>query len=589
MIQYFHMAYQYNDAGLTYNSSKSSYNGDQLIFDVDVFDVIQISEDLAFTQTSGVMTVNVYDTLQTSESLPLFILELFIVAPEPTFAGIFAHYKWNDNAADQVVADNIGGFNGTWAAGTTAGSTTTGKINEALLFGGVSDYMRVTDADTFDLSTFSYAAWLQNPTGGVFNQVILSKKPIPGDTDGYELSLSFDGVNYILTVASGVSSATFNTGVDWAAGNWHQIVVIFDGITVYAYCDNISLGSEAINSVAANSHDLLFGKTESLAIDLWSGKMDDTRFYNRVITTDEINLLWNNGNGTEIDYEYIAISEDVEVSMKWLPRVNDRIEISEVVTITNPTLGGINVNSTINLSETVLVDAQYNISVIDTLNISENFAGERIIYIQVYETVNLSESVNVANPELFGTTSDTINISESVSAGLVHTLSVNDTINISENFRDSGQLQLSVSDRLNLSESIIVTESDLGGINVNDVIEISEVIDATNILAGINVNSTINLSENVSLGISISEINVYDLINLSENFRDAGLSTVSVNDSIDISEDLNLTLVYNVHGVESITITETITMESFRFSPSDGRPVGRINTMNPVANLSGYA
>jgi hypothetical protein len=690
------MVYQYNDVSLTYNATTSTYNGDPigvLTLDVNVFDAVQISENITFLQ------------------------DLLVFAPAPYIESLFTHYKWNDNAPNQVIADNIGGINGLWVNGNTDSNSTTGKINEALDFNGLNDYMSAPDTPNFNLTTFSYAAWLQNSTVGIFEQRILSKKLSVADTDGYEISLYYDGGGYYLKVVSGVSTTSFNTGVNWSVGDWHQIVVIFDGTTVYAYCDNVSLGSGVIDLILPNTNNLLFGKIDDEAVTIWSGKMDDTRFYNQTLTLGEIDFLWNSGNGTEYDSEYLAISEYINVSMSSSNSLFEAVDISEVIILTGQLgdidvysslelteevtirsqLGDIDVYSSLELTEEVTISSQPgDIDVYDELELSEFifFIGGNNIFI--YESLEITEDVTIEMGQL-GDISvydeleisenfidslqldvnvyDEVDVSEEVMMEMsqLGDIDIYDEVDISENFINTGELTVNTYEVINLSEDVTLEMSQLGDIDVYDELNISETITTDGQLGGVDMYDEVNLSADVTMDMGqLGGINVYETVNISENFKSAGtmiisvqdtvnlsivvavhtqLSDISVNDTINLSEtvtvvnpsmeintfstilltenivnsgtlylsiidgvnistnfteamstlqastfdQVNITESITTEGViylsvyDQVNTTELVAAESFRFSPASSRPVGGVNTMIPVSNLSGYA
>jgi len=114
---------------------------------------------------------------------------------------------------------------------------------------------------------------------------------------------------------------------------------------------------------------------------------------------------------------------------------------------------------------------------------------------------------------------------------------------------------ISIYDSLTVSEDISIENTQLGEINVSDSLTISEDISIEIFLSDINIADTLNL-EFVSSVNHFFELNIFDQINIYENLGKANNLYINIFDSI--------------------TISEYITMESFRFSPSVDSEVGSL-------------
>jgi hypothetical protein len=215
--------------------------------------------------------------------------------------GLIAHWKMNDNAANTVLTDNIGSHNGVWQHGTTASDSVAGKINTALNFNRTNnDYAVVTHHADFNISTFTFAAWLNCQDTNLLYNRIISKKINYYDNDGFEIGLWTGTSPNVYIVGSTYSVyPLIDAGVDWTLGGWHHLVVTFEGNTVTVYCDNVAKTPGTIVAAVNNANNITIGTIISEVSTTWKGYMDDVRIYNRVLAVSDIAALWNSGAGTE--------------------------------------------------------------------------------------------------------------------------------------------------------------------------------------------------------------------------------------------------------------------------------------------------
>lgn len=111
----------------------------------------------------------------------------------------------------------------------------------------------------------------------------------------------------------------------------------------------------------------------------------------------------------------------------------------------------------------------------------------------------------------------------------------------------------SVSDNVNVSESVTATNATLKAISVSDQLNITETILVLKFGDTI-VSDQVNITESVTMStIQLVGINVFDRLNITENF---------------IAEP------YSVNVFDVVQVNESISIESFKFSPAVDRPLG---------------
>jgi hypothetical protein len=200
-----------------------------------------------------------------------------------------AYYPFNGNANDE----SGNGNNGT-ARGATLTSDRDANANSAYNFNGTSDDIYILDASEFNINThFTLSAWLKTNTVGW--RTYFTK----GENAGYGYLSQMSNTGTIRFIVY-VSQPTNTYSLRYSAGAindnaWHHVVCTYntDG-TINIYIDNsLSNGTAQGSGYGAprmDSDSVHIGKRGT---QWWSGDIDDVRLYNRILTTDEIEKLYN--------------------------------------------------------------------------------------------------------------------------------------------------------------------------------------------------------------------------------------------------------------------------------------------------------
>lgn len=302
-------------------------------------------------------------------------------------------------------------------------------------------------------------------------------------------------------------------------------------------------------------------------------------------------------------------------SMK-LVDVNDQITSSEEITTSN-TLAGIDLNDSLTISENFTKQNLIFINTGDNATISEEITTENFpadlddmndwIFLQEETTVFIPDlgGINVFDEitaeDLFGqnvTILDYVTISENISfETTLGSINVSDEMTISDNFGGAPEIKIDVEEIMVMIESNTMFNSIINLSTLSEEITISELASIENSqLGGINVADSITISENKSEGNFLNGISVFDSLTISENNLGGYIPFLtSVDDSITISEQVNVELmlfvdtssnlaifdnfdnsvIHHAFASDIVTVSESITFESFRFSPGAKR-VGKL-------------
>jgi hypothetical protein len=248
----------------------------------------------------------VTDLYNAGSGLPFNALTTISAHPTLT-TSLDTYYKFDANANDSVASNN----------GTVTGATLTtgngGQISEGYDFDGVNDYITAAS----DITGFkSVSVWF-NPTTTITTgagQYLMSGdddttaiKDLPhlrfGESAGavsnelIAFNTSATGLYYWDTTAMGFSTIV--------AGNWNHLVLVWDstGSSYRLYFNGVDKGLGAeYNSPA----EITTWVTPRIGARLhysnyWDGQIDETAFWTKALTAEEVTDLYNEGAGLPYD------------------------------------------------------------------------------------------------------------------------------------------------------------------------------------------------------------------------------------------------------------------------------------------------
>ena len=207
--------------------------------------------------------------------------------------------------AEGDAVDSIGNNNGTLQNGVTF---TPGKVGQAFSFDGVDDYVALPnnllpypngDAN----NPFSFETWFKTSTNGV----ILGEQGFaPFQTFSGAVPIIYVGTNGKLysqmfwdgAVHPFASQTTVNDN------NYHHVAISYDGTTQRVYLDGNLFGSR-ISNQARYSNNLAYQLGTGYTGTAWEasggwlnfqGQIDEATLYNRSLSSNEIQSIFNSGS-----------------------------------------------------------------------------------------------------------------------------------------------------------------------------------------------------------------------------------------------------------------------------------------------------
>lgn len=192
-------------------------------------------------------------------------------------------------SADGNATDTIGGANGTISGPTY----TTGKFGQAWKFDGINDTINVgTSAGNFGTGDFSLSFWMNssNPR----SEGLGGRRPTCNNTTMIDIRPS-TGVSVEID-QYGSSSYIAMGGARTVDSKWHHVSITRKGTVARLYFDGLQIAAKT-SGVTANVNSSvawLWGKSTCTDMDgtsWYSGALDDIAFFNRELSTQEIQQL----------------------------------------------------------------------------------------------------------------------------------------------------------------------------------------------------------------------------------------------------------------------------------------------------------
>jgi len=247
------------------------FNGDGL---VDIKDLLRLIESWNQDNTlCDIAPTPFGDGVMDASDLELLMSYWGQEVDDPT---LIAH--WALDETEGAVAYDSAGVNDAIVIGEPIWKPEGGKVNGALQFDGIDDYVSTGPVLNPADGVFSVVAWIKSGAPG---QSILSQA-------GAWNWLCTDSVGgYLMTELkdSGRDGAPLLSQTNITDGAWHRVGFVWDGSHRRLYVDGIVVVEDTQDGLASSSNGLYFGVGSALAPNtFWSGLIDDIRIYNRVVS-----------------------------------------------------------------------------------------------------------------------------------------------------------------------------------------------------------------------------------------------------------------------------------------------------------------
>jgi hypothetical protein len=205
--------------------------------------------------------------------------------------GLIANYEFIGNTNDTSGNGNNG-------AGGNILSTTDrfGNNNSAFEFNGTNSFININNSDSLMSPTneLTMVAWINayswSLVGSTNFAPVLMKSDLTGNAFQYRMSISDGG----FSIAINNWTNFFTSEADIVFNQWHMIAITYKDNLVKGYFNGVLVDEGPIvGPIALNTLPLEIGRDIPGATEVFNGKIDDVRIYNRELNDLEILELFN--------------------------------------------------------------------------------------------------------------------------------------------------------------------------------------------------------------------------------------------------------------------------------------------------------
>ncbi len=211
-----------------------------------------------------------------------------------------------DSQTGGVVSSNqgSGSYGGTLTGGAAINTSAPAHGAGAVLLDGVNDIVNFGDITEINgAPDLSVSLWFKDANAGSTAVRGLFTKFQDQNTD---FLAAVDNANFYIDLGNGSADtyAKWNFGAGNLAGNtWHHAVIVYDGTLAAAsrlklYVDNVQRTLTFFGTIPATINSGLSGNPFRLGTldgssKYWNGRIDSLRIYNRDLTANEVDALYN--------------------------------------------------------------------------------------------------------------------------------------------------------------------------------------------------------------------------------------------------------------------------------------------------------
>ena len=210
--------------------------------------------------------------------------------------GLVSYWKF-DESSGITAFDSHGSNDGTINDATI---NQTGKINTAYYFDGVNSEVEIGDGSLLG-NAKTVSLWFKTSDTSSGNKVLMGQGMNTGDTYGVLAFRAGTGIRIL-----GESGTTQNFGgASLNDGEWHHLVATNDGTETNIYVDGAFLGSGTnwFETSIVEISEIGAHKFNGNYVSLFKGKIDEPAIWDRVLNSDEIEALYNNGDGNQYPFK----------------------------------------------------------------------------------------------------------------------------------------------------------------------------------------------------------------------------------------------------------------------------------------------
>jgi hypothetical protein len=244
-------------------------------------------QELGFdlTHFTGTTALDIWGEILADDPPDLMDLTDACAVPGPQESGAIAHWKMDEHSG--TTAYDLAGTQDGMVYGAT---WTTGRIDGALAFDGVDDYIDCGNNDALAPTFFTISMWINSQATSSSRSVLRKAGTDARDKD-FEFEL-FAARHPAFSFGNGSKNTVLYSGSEFPLDEWIHVTLTRDQTEAAIYINGLQLMSSPYNfTPSATDHKLIMGGGSYKA---FKGKIDDVQIYDTVLTPEEIEDLYDN-------------------------------------------------------------------------------------------------------------------------------------------------------------------------------------------------------------------------------------------------------------------------------------------------------
>ena len=226
-----------------------------------------------------------------------------------SYAAVY-HLGETGNGTTDEYKDSFGTNDGTGGNGVSSDTptTTSGQLDGAQDFDGISDFIQSADDATLDISSnITVSAWIYSDAAqDQFDKIVVKNK-----NTYYPFQLDFNGAaddKVHFTLSDSTQDRAIGSDADIATTNWTQVTGTYDGSTMRLYVDGVAQAAtyNASFTIETNNNPLLIGGRVG---QFFNGRIDEVRISSTARDSGWITTEYNNHNSPSTFYSSFGTQE----------------------------------------------------------------------------------------------------------------------------------------------------------------------------------------------------------------------------------------------------------------------------------------
>lgn len=211
--------------------------------------------------------------------------------------GLSLYYRFDEGAGVTAVDSSSSSFDGSLANGPIW--STSGQINGSLDFDGTDDLVEAGDIlNIDDGDNFTIAGWFNRDTATTDDVIVAKRNGTDASDVGYIVYLDDATDRLVAEVSDGTDEYELQSSTTFTSTGWHHFALVWNdasesGTSLYidgAAESGTTTGTFSSIGDVSNTLEYTVG-AESDGGNPFDGKLDEHRFYNRILSAAEVTAL----------------------------------------------------------------------------------------------------------------------------------------------------------------------------------------------------------------------------------------------------------------------------------------------------------